>query len=71
MSADRLSVQFVDTNILVYAYDNSAGKKYSQAKQLIQSLWENRNGCLSIQVLQEFYVNITRKIANPLDSNTA
>jgi predicted nucleic acid-binding protein len=71
MSADRVIKQFVDTNILVYAFDASAGKKYTQASQLIQALWENGNGCLSIQVLQELYVNITRKIANPVDSSTA
>jgi predicted nucleic acid-binding protein len=64
-------LQFVDTNILIYAHDLSAGQKHSQAKALIQELWQSREGCLSIQVLQEFYVNITQKVANPLPSEKA
>lgn len=58
--------QFVDTNILVYAHDSAAGQKHERAKALIQSLWDSQMGCLSIQVLQEFYVTITRKVARPL-----
>ncbi|NJN84555.1 MAG: PIN domain-containing protein [Caldilineaceae bacterium] len=58
--------QFVDTNVLVYAHDVSAGFKYEQAQALLGRLWESGNGCLSIQVLQEFYVVVTRKVAKPL-----
>ena len=57
---------FVDTNILIYAHDWSAGIKHGQAQELLTELWETRTGCLSIQVLQEFYVNVTRKISLPL-----
>src|SRR3972149_2724846 len=64
-------LQFVDTNVLIYAHDKSAGAKHEQARTLVEDLWEAGNGCLSIQVLQEFYVNVTRKIARPLDSETA
>ena len=64
-------LQFVDTNILIYAHDKSAGTKHERARALLESLWEDDNGCLSIQVLQEFYINVTRKIAKPLDSETA
>ena len=60
--------QFVDTNILVYAHDRSSGTKHSQAKMLIQSLWESRTGSISIQVLQEFYNVSTRKLERPLPS---
>lgn len=63
--------QFVDTNILVYAHDVSAGPKHDRAVELLESLWESRSGCLSVQVLQEFYVSITRKVAHPLDSSAA
>jgi predicted nucleic acid-binding protein len=62
---------FVDTSILLYAYDRSAGKKHALAVQLVEECWENENGCLSIQVLQEFFVNVTQKIATPLDQQTA
>jgi len=59
-------LQFVDTNILVYAYDITASDKHRRARQLVLDLWESGTGCLSIQVLQEFYVTATRKIARPL-----
>ena len=58
---------FVDTNILVYAHDVSAGIKHATAKKLIQELWENKTGCLSIQVMQEFYVSVTQEVPNPMD----
>jgi len=58
--------QFVDTNILVYAYDNAQGEKHTQARALLLSLWESGLGCASIQVLQEFYVNVTCKSEFPL-----
>jgi predicted nucleic acid-binding protein len=62
---------FVDTNILVYAFDLSAGDKHSLAVKLVEQWWENGNGCLSIRVLQEFFVTVTRKIALPLEHHTA
>lgn len=61
---------FVDTNILVYAEDVDAGAKHAAANDLVRSLWENRSGVLSIQVLQELYVTLTQKVRKPL-SNTA
>jgi predicted nucleic acid-binding protein len=64
--SDNLAYQFLDTNVLVYVHDKSAGKKHEQAKALIQKLWDSENGCLSVQVLQEFYVTITQKVAQPL-----
>ena len=62
---------FVDTNILVYAHDVSAGIKHATAKKLIQELWENKTGCLSIQVMQEFYAAVTQKVPTPMDHVTA
>ncbi|MEI6608603.1 MAG: PIN domain-containing protein [Deltaproteobacteria bacterium] len=57
---------FVDTNILVYAHDLSAGDRHAKASAIMESLWEAQTGVISTQVLQEFYVTITRKIKNPL-----
>jgi predicted nucleic acid-binding protein len=53
---------FVDTNILIYAHDKDAGEKYPAAKAVVELLW-NRPilPSISIQVLQEFYVNLIRK----------
>jgi len=61
MSAED-SVQFVDTNVLIYAYDQSAGERHSRAQALVADLWRARRGCLSVQVLQEFYVVGARKL---------
>jgi predicted nucleic acid-binding protein len=65
------SLQFVDTNVLVYAHDSSAGEKHLKAQALIRDLWQSGEGCLSIQVLQEFYVNVTQKVAHPMTSHEA
>ena len=62
---------FVDTNILIYAYDVSAGTKHARAAELVTELWKLRMGLVSTQVLQEFYVTVTRKIARPLESSSA
>ncbi len=62
---------FVDTNVLVYAHDLDAGLKHEIAKRLMRELWAARAGLLSTQVLQEFYVNATRKIASPLSGASA
>ena len=62
---------FVDTNILIYAYDLDAGQKNAISSAAIKDLWKNRSGIISIQVLQEFYVNVTRKIPNPLSKPKA
>ncbi len=57
---------FVDTNILMYAHDRSAGMKHDRARQLIERLWISGEGVLSTQVLQELCINLRRKIARPL-----
>ena len=67
MSADRPLGEFVDTNILIYAFDRSAGDKHRIAVDLMTRLWTDRRGCISLQVLQEFYVAGTRKLKLPTD----
>ncbi len=54
--SDETKLEFVDTNILVYAYDLSSGKKHKTAQALVKKLWESESGCISVQVLQELYV---------------
>ncbi len=71
MNVDPQVTYFLDTNILVYGYDHSAGHKHSLAVQLMEGCWENENGCISLQVLQEFFVTVTRKITTPMDHQTA
>ena len=62
---------FVDTNILIYAHDLDAGQRNTISADILRNLWENRIGIISTQVLQEFYVNVTRKIENPLPKSKA
>jgi predicted nucleic acid-binding protein len=57
---------FLDTNILIYAHDRSAGLKYERARDLVERLWISGQGVLSTQVLQELCINLRRKIARPL-----
>lgn len=59
---------FVDTNILMYAHDNTAGEKHERAKSLVEELWRERKGVVSTQVLQELAVNLRRKAARTLDA---
>jgi predicted nucleic acid-binding protein len=63
--------EFVDANVLVYAFDGSAGAKKARAEALVTRLWDSGTGCLSVQVLQEFFVTITRKVPRPLPIETA
>jgi predicted nucleic acid-binding protein len=62
---------FIDTNLLVYAYDSSAGKKWRTSVEILSLLWTHRTGVLSTQVLQELFVSLTQKVKNPIPSKTA
>ena len=62
---------FVDTNVLVYARDASDPAKQSTAAAWIQHLWTGAGGRLSVQVLQEYYVTVTRKLAPGLNADEA
>jgi predicted nucleic acid-binding protein len=66
MSGDKI---FVDTNVLVYSHDVDAERKHQIAQNILLELWKNRNGVLSVQVLQEFYVTMTRKVLHPIPPN--
>lgn len=53
---------FVDTNILLYARDISEPERQALAAARLDELWEKRTGRLSVQVLNEYFVNVTRKL---------
>ncbi|MDA8347035.1 MAG: PIN domain-containing protein [Thermaerobacter sp.] len=61
--------EFIDTNILVHAFDGSAGAKHHDAAELIRRLWLERTGFLSM--LQEFYVTLTHKVTPRVDGQVA
>jgi predicted nucleic acid-binding protein len=67
MSADVL----VDTNVLVYAYDRAFPQKQRLALATLDYLAIHGSGAISTQVLAEFFVTITRKIAAPLSVEDA
>ncbi|HWG18388.1 MAG TPA: PIN domain-containing protein [Acidobacteriaceae bacterium] len=62
---------FVDTNILIYAHDEDEPMKRSAASARLLALAKSGSLALSPQVLQEFYVNATRKLAKPLPKGAA
>lgn len=62
---------FFDTNILVYLFDEDAPEKKALAQKLFERETDAGRAILSVQVLQEFYVTVTRKLANPLSPEIA
>jgi predicted nucleic acid-binding protein len=64
-------IVFVDSNILICAHDADAGAKRTSAVEALRQLWDTGGGRMSVQVLQEFYVNVTRKLKTPVASSTA
>jgi predicted nucleic acid-binding protein len=57
---------FVDTDILIYAHDRSAGGKHLRAQMLLEQLWVSGWGVISTQVIEELCVHFCRNAANPL-----
>src|SRR5512141_3187393 len=53
---------FFDTNILVYADDKAVPSKQRRAVELVSEHRRTRTGVLSLQVLQEYFVTVTRKL---------
>ncbi|MCC7241886.1 MAG: PIN domain-containing protein [Acidobacteria bacterium] len=66
MSDDRT---FVDTNVFVYAVDRHSAAKQKRAEAVLEALGPSI--VISSQVLQEFYVAVTRKLATPLPAKDA
>ncbi|MDA8198008.1 MAG: PIN domain-containing protein [Thermaerobacter sp.] len=65
--------EFVDSNVIVYAHDRSpkSASEQAKARELMERLWLQGNGCVSVQVLQECFVTVTRKLVRPLDVDQA
>lgn len=69
MSDDSLA--FVDTNVLVYAFDRSEKQRQKIAALLVKELISENKILLSTQILQEFFSTVTRKIKAPISINRA
>lgn len=70
MTAER-DPAFVDTNVLVYAFDKSNSPKKAIAQRLLNELMEEDRLRLSTQVLQELFVTLTRKVSRGCTSEQA
>ncbi len=66
-----MSRSFFDTNVLLYLFDNSVPEKKARAQEVFSEEVGAGRAILSTQVLQEFYVNATRKLVEPLPSAVA
>jgi len=67
MPAER----FLDTNILLYAYDLDAPSKRATASRILEEAYHDpKRTAISVQVLQEFHVNFTRKSNSPAQART-
>lgn len=62
---------FLDTNVLVYANDSAEPERQHTARTLVKDVLRSENGVISVQVLSEFWVTVTRKIRKPLSLSTA
>ncbi len=66
-----VSTVFVDTNVLLYAEDRADAAKHAAARHWLRELWLRRCGRLSTQILNEFYVNATRKLQPAMPAGDA
>ena len=62
-----MSAEFVDTNILVYSHDLSAGFKRERSRELLTRLFDESTGALSMQVLTEFYSVVSKRLGMSSD----
>lgn len=62
---------FFDTNVLVYLFDADDRDKQAEAREILRQSAADGRVLLSTQVLQEFYVSVTRKLAEPLSEEEA
>lgn len=62
---------FVDTNVLVYRFDSAEPDKQRRAQQWLDLLWRHGSARISIQVLQELYATVTRKLKEPMSQQEA
>ena len=62
---------FLDTNILVYAFDDADQGKYKVASHLVLEGYQEQNAAISTQVLKEFFVTVTQKVSNKMSVKDA
>jgi predicted nucleic acid-binding protein len=66
-----MSRSSLDTNVLLYLFDNAVPEKKARVQEVFAEEVEAGRAVLSTEVLHEFYVNVMRKLAEPLTSEVA
>ena len=66
-----MNLVFVDTNVLLYAFDERDPDKRDRARRWLEACWRRRLGRLSSQVINEFYSNARRRFASALSAADA
>lgn len=66
-----MSAVFVDTSVLLYAFDDADKKKQERSRDWLAACWKRRCGCLSTQVLNEFYANARKRFATAISAGDA
>ena len=66
-----MSVDFLDTNVIVYSFDSDAQAKRDRSRALITAALQNHGAIISYQVAQEFLNVATRKFASPMTEGQA
>jgi predicted nucleic acid-binding protein len=62
---------FVDTNVLLYAFDERDPIKRDRSQSWLTACWRGHFGRISTQVLNEFYANARRRFANAISAGDA
>lgn len=63
--------RFFDSNVIVYSVDSESGEKQRIARELLRTTTAEGATVISTQVMQEFFVAVTRKLASPLSPESA
>lgn len=65
------AIVFVDTNVLLYSFDETDLGKQQRSRQWLTACWQRRCGRLSTQVLNEFYANARKRFASAISAGDA
>lgn len=63
--------RLIDTNVLVYAYDTSEKAKRQIARSLLDEIWDQGGGVVTLQNLSEFFVAVTGKVQQRVPVSSA
>ncbi len=71
MAVEKPGRFFLDTNVLVYTFDDTSPQRRESARELVEMGLTTGLGCVSYQVIQEFLDVALTKFGTPLDAGDA